>query len=274
MEVISGRPPGSEWDGHLLLLHHSDAELLSALATWARRGLSRGDKVVLAGASTPAQAAVLDRLRAEGADVDAAVADGRLATLPMDRFSSDGGRDAVVGRALAEGFPQVRMASEVGVTRDALPLSAHLHLERTIDRLCCTRPVSVLCQFRHSTTEPTMLPDLVTVHRYRLRDCAFSMAAGPDGLVLRGQIDRGNANVIAAVTEVATASGGHAVRLDLAAVEFIDVAACRQLLYVSQRFRESGGRVVLVDAQPSVDWTLRLFGVDEFPGVDLIGGRR
>ncbi|GII23798.1 MEDS domain-containing protein [Planosporangium mesophilum] len=267
------RSHGPEWDGHLLLLHRSESERLSSLAAWIYRGLDRGDKVIYAELPRAAGESVLDVANGWGVYFAAAVADGRLAALPLERFYPQGGQEEIVDQALDAGFPSVRLAAESSATWATGSLSAHLDIERTVDRLCRTRAVSALCQYKYSTTERTVLHELVAMHRDRLRDSALSMAASSHGLVLDGEIDRGNADVFATVIHLASASSVGVVRLDLAALEFMDVAACRQLLYASRDFRQAGGRVVLVAPRASVDLTLRLLGVDQVAGIDLVGGQ-
>jgi anti-anti-sigma factor len=256
-----------------LLLHGSEPERLSSLAAWIYRGLDRGDKVVYAELPRAAGESVLDVPDGPGGHFAAAVADGRLAALPLERFYPQGDQEEIVEQALAEGFPSVRLAAEFSAAWGTESLSAHLDIERTVDRLCRNRSVSALCQYEHSTTDRTMLRELVAVHQDRLRASALSMAASSHGLVLDGEIDRGNADVFAIVVHLASAFEVGTVRLDLAALEFMDVAACRELLYASRAFRQAGGRVVLVAPRAPVDLTLRLLGVDQVAGIDLIGGQ-
>lgn len=266
------RLPGPEWDGHLLLLHRSEPERLSSLAAWISRGLARGDKVVYAEASRPTGTTVLDGPDGRGVDFAAALADGRLAVLPLARFYPEGDHEAVVDQALAEGFPAVRLAADASAAFGAQPLSAHLDIEHRIDRLCRTRPVSALCQYAEPTTEPAVLRALLAGHGYRLRSSGLDMAAGPQGLALAGEIDRANADLFATALGDAVTGAADEVRLDLAGLEFMDVAACRQLVYTSRDFRQAGGHVVLATPRSTVDWTLRLLAVDQFAGIDLIGG--
>src|ERR1700677_5415896 len=71
--------PGLEWDGHLLLLDHSERERSSKLAAWVRRGLENDEKVVYTEARGGAlETRLLARLRGNRADAVAAAPDGRL----------------------------------------------------------------------------------------------------------------------------------------------------------------------------------------------------
>jgi hypothetical protein len=42
----AGQHAFPSWDGHLLLLYGSEAERVSALVTWIRRGLESNEKVI------------------------------------------------------------------------------------------------------------------------------------------------------------------------------------------------------------------------------------
>jgi hypothetical protein len=76
--------------------------------------LDRGEKVVYTAGAAAEQGAVLGRLRDQGIDVDAAMAEGRFELLPLAAFYPSQGQDVVVDRALGEGFPAVRMSAEAG----------------------------------------------------------------------------------------------------------------------------------------------------------------
>jgi hypothetical protein len=96
--------PGLEWDGHLLLLHHSERERSSKLAAWVRRGLENDEKVVYTEARGSAQEGrLLAALRGNGVDAVAATAEGRLSVIPVPEFYPAGGPLPGVERALAEG---------------------------------------------------------------------------------------------------------------------------------------------------------------------------
>ncbi len=44
----AGQAAGRDWQGHLLLLYGSQAQRVSALVTWIRRGLEDNEKVIYA----------------------------------------------------------------------------------------------------------------------------------------------------------------------------------------------------------------------------------
>lgn len=265
--------PGSEWDGHVLLLHASESERLSSLTAWARRGLDRGEKVIYTEGPDGQHQWLYRVLDLHGVDVAEAMRDGRLEILPLAEFYPPEGQDRVIDRALAEGFQAVRMSAEATAALTVLPPEKYLDIERNMDRLCRTRPVSAMCQYARPDSTGTRLRDSITVHITGVRESQLRTHSLGDGLALSGEVDLSNADVFAEVLRAAVRTGSDVLWLDLATLHFVDAAACRQLVEATADFRDSGGRVLLVAAQPGVKRTMRLLGVHELPGVTIVGGR-
>ena len=269
----SDAPGRSGWDGHLLLLHDSEAERLAGLTAWVRRGLDQGEKVIYTETpNLPPAQSFLGVLEERGVDVGAATAEGRLAVLPLAEFYPPEGQVTVIERALAEGFGRVRMSAEARAALTFVPERAYARFEATMNMLCRTRPVSALCQYDRRTTTGARLRETVAIHLFGVRQAG--LRTGPDGpgIALAGQLDVANADTLAAALEAATKTGKRVVSLDLAAVEFLDAAACRALSTATRRFRDRGGRVLLVAPQPAVEQTLRLLELDQLPCLEVIGG--
>ena len=263
---------GPEWDGHLLLLHDSDAERSAGVAAWVQRGLDLGQKVLYAEAATEREHAVIAALEAHGVAAATAVAEGRLALLPLAEFYPTEGQRQVVDRALAEGFPAVRMSAGASAARTILSPGDYLSVERGMDELARSLPVSALCQYERSCTTGSRLRDAVGVHVRGIREGYFATDTGELGLVLRGEVDAGNAEVLEAAVTAFTDVPPRVLRLDVAELSFVDVAACRALVRGSRDFRASGGRVLLAAPTPPVERTLRLLGLGDLPGFQVNGG--
>ncbi|WP_412741365.1 MEDS domain-containing protein [Krasilnikovia sp. MM14-A1004] len=260
------------WDGHLLLLHSSEDERRAALAAWVRRGLERGEKVIYTEGPAAARDSLSSVLQAHGLDAEAAQREGRLAVLPLAEFYPPHGQDAVVGRALAEGFPAVRLSAQAGAALSLLSPRAYLRAERDIERLCRTRTVSSLCQYRRATTIGTWLAKAVGVHLPGIRHARLATSGAGRGLRVCGELDVCNVEVFGAVLTAAIRRTARTVWLDLAAVDVVDAAACRMLVEASDRFRTGGGRVLLVGPQAHVDQVMRRLDLDLVPGMHLVGG--
>ncbi len=109
------------------------------------------------------------------------------------------------------------------------------------------------------------------MHLPGIREAYFATGAGELGLVLRGEVDAGNAEVLEAAVTATTDVPPCMLYLDLAQLSFVDVAACRALVRGSSDFRASGGQVLLVAPTPPVERTLRLLGLSDLQGFHLIG---
>ena len=274
MQGAGGATPGSEWDGHLLLLHDRDAEWHAGVAAWVQRGLDRGEKVVYVRAPAEREHSVIDALEVHGVEAATAVAEGRLTVLPPAELPCTNGQRQLVDRALAEGFPALRMSSGDGAAMTILSSGEYLSAEQRIDELVRTAPVSVLCEYVPSSTTGPGLRDAVGVHVPGIREARFHTGTGELGLVLRGEVDAGSAEVLEAAVTAFTDVPPRVLCLDMAELSYVDVAACRALAHGSWDFRASGGQVVLVAPSPPVERTLRLLGLSDLPGLQLIGRNR
>lgn len=266
-----GATAGPEWDGHLMLLHESAAERQAGVAAWVRRGLDLGEKVLYAEGPDEQEGSLVEALEAHEVDAATARREGRLALVPLAEFYPADGQRLVVDRALAEGFPAVRVS--VGVL-GALTISSaghHRIVERRLEELVRSLPVSALCQYARDSCRGPTLRDAVGVHVPGIREACLRTGASELGLVLRGEADAGNAEVLEAAVTAFTDVPPCVLCLDLAELTFIDVAACRALAQGSRDLRASGGRVLLVAPPPPIERTLGLLGLSDLPGFQLVG---
>jgi anti-anti-sigma factor len=267
---------GLGWDGHLLLLHRSEPERRSRLAMWVRRGLERDEKVIFAQARTvPPQRSVLSVLAQEGIDVQAATARGQLLVLPLEAVYHTGpdGKVTWVEHALAEGFRGLRLSGEASAAVTVVPEDVYATLERSMDELCRTHPVSTLCQYDRATTAGVRLDQATATHGGGIRESRLQTAVADGRLVLAGEVDWFNETVLlsamhAAARPRATSSAAATLRVDLRRVTSLSVDGCRALVVGTERFRDRGGRVRLMASQPIVERVLRLCGLDGLMHID------
>ena len=172
--------------------------------------------------------------------------------------------------ARAEGFPAVRMSAEAAAALTFLSPEDYLSMERGMDELARGLPVSALCQYPRSSTTGTGLRDAVGVHLPGIRERYFATGTGELGLVLRGEVEASSAEVLEAAVTAFTDGPPRVLCLDLAELSFVDVAACRALAHGSSNFRASGGQVLLAAPTFPVERTLRLLGLNDLPGFQLI----
>ncbi len=268
---VDGATTGPEWDGHLMLLHESAAERQAGVAAWVQRGLDLGEKVLYAEGPDEREGSLMAALEAHEVDAPTALREGRLTLVPLAEFYPTDVQRLVVDRALAEGFSAVRMSVGVLGALTILSPGHHLTVEQRLEELVRSLPVSALCQYARSSTRGPALRDAVGVHVPGIRETWFGTGESELGLVLRGEVDAGNAEVLEAAVTAFTDVPPCVLCLDLAELTFIDVAACRALVQGSRDLRASGGRVLLVAPPPPVERTLCLLGLDDLPGFQLVG---
>ncbi|SDL76558.1 anti-anti-sigma factor [Geodermatophilus siccatus] len=268
---VDGATTGPEWDGHLMLLHESAAERQAGVAAWVQRGLDLGEKVLYAEGPDEQEGSLITALEAHEVDVPTALRDGRLTLVPLAEFYPAEGQRLVVDRALAEGFPAVRMSVGVLGALTILSPRHHLSVEQRLEELVRSLPVSVLCQYARSSTRGPALRDAIGVHVPGIRETCFRTGESELGLVLQGEVDACNAEVLEAAVTAFTDVPPRVLSLDLAELTFIDAAACRALAQGSRGLRASGGRLLLVAPPPQVERTLCLLGLDDLPGFQVVG---
>jgi anti-anti-sigma factor len=266
-------PAASEaWDGHQLLLHESEAERLAGLIAWARRGLDRGEKVVLGEAPPGGRPPTLMQLRRYGWDPAPALAAHRLEVLPVHRFYPGDGQRQIVDAALAEGFRSVRLAAESSAALEVMSAADYGEVERSMEELCRTGTVSALCQYARSRTLGPTLTDAVEVHIGGVRQRLLSAREVGTAVLVTGEVDISNADVLAelvgAVTRAAQRDGRKA-SLDLDGLRFLDAAGASAVLRGSAGFRDGGGLLQLTRPRPFVARVLHLLALDHEPGVRI-----
>jgi anti-anti-sigma factor len=268
--------PRLDWDGHLLLLHHSEEERSSKLAAWVRRGLENDEKVIYTEADGRSdKGSLLAVLRENGVDAVAATAEGRLSIIGIPEFYPAGGPLPVIERALAEGYRGLRIAAEASTALTFLTWPAYMAIEREIDEITRTHPLSAMCQYEQPSTVDDHLSDVVSSHLSGIREWLLSTGDGDsDGeLILAGEIDVSNSELLTCALREATSRAPETFRLDLARVDFLSAGACRAIAEGTRQFRDGSGTVLLAGSQPPIASVLRLSGLAELDGIELIGSR-
>lgn len=263
-------PPG--WDGHILLLHGSESERRSDLAAWVLRGLENDEKVIYAEVGgLPPERSVMRILRNKGIDAAAAASEGRLVVRPLTEPYPPGRLVGMVDRALTEGYRGLRVSAEASEVLTIMSWEAHNEAERSVDRLCRTNYLSALCQYEQARTVDDLLQDAASSHAAGgIRQRALHIGHDADRLVLVGEIDVSNHEILACALRAAADRTSGTMRLDLSQVDFLGAAGCRALHDGTSRFRDQGGRVLLIGPEPRIERVLRLTGVTRLEHVELI----
>ncbi len=88
----------------------------------------------------------------------------------------------------------------------------------------------------------------------------LEISATPTGIVASGEIDAHTAPTLAD----AISAAGNDVRLDLAAVEFVDSSGLRVLIEAHQRLADRGGGLHIVAVSDPVRRLVEISGVDGY----------
>ena len=257
-----------DWQGHLLLIHQTEPERRAGVATWVRRGLELGEKVLyIERPGEPAARSLVTVLAEQQVAVDGAAQSGQLQILQVDStiYTTDGLTEQI-DHALGQGYPGVRLSAEAATARDVLSGTAHTDLEWATDRLCQTRPVSVLCQYPADLAREA-LSEVSAMHGDGVREALLDTARRPGGIVLRGEVDVSNHDVLHCAVQAATRWAADSLVVDLRLLDFLDVSGARALLGGTKSYRHSGGRVRLREPQLLVSRVLDLCGVDQAGGL-------
>ena len=264
----------SLWDGHLVLLYESEQEHDANLAGWMRRGLERGEKVVVTRLPGEPEGRMLRLCHEAGVDPVQARLAGRVESLLPAQFYSAQRQDELIARAFAEGFSGVRLNARASTALSLLSERGYLAAEHAMDRHCRNGSVSALCAYTRPAPSYQPLRETLATHYDGVRSVGFSSWRGEDGVLLCGEVDLVTADVLAAALDAAVGTIGTAEELvlDLSRLDFIDVAGFRTLMRATADFRAADGRLMLKRAQRPVARTLRLLDVDGAPGVRLVDG--
>jgi anti-anti-sigma factor len=277
MKLMPDRPETVPlgWDGHILLLYGAESERLAALAAWARRGLENDEKVIYTEArETPPERTLVRLLQDDGVDAATATAKGCLVVQSPAEFFPPDGQAGMLARALAEGYRGLRLSAQASSTVTVMPQAAHNDVERGFDRLCRTQPISALCQYEQLGMPVDRLKDAAESHLSGgIRQCTLSVAQRVGHLVLAGEIDVSNHDILMCALRAAAGQASQTLRVDMSQVEFLGAAGCRALDDGTFRFRRQGGRVLLCEPKPWVERILRVARVDQVEGIELVPGR-
>src|SRR4029453_13603801 len=95
--------------------------------------------------------------------------------------------------------------------------STYPAIERGVEEMVRTLPVSVMCQYSRSAPTGPGLDAIVADHLTGVRQASFGTSPNSHGLVLHGELDVSNRDVIDAVVSAAVAGAGKVLSLDFAA---------------------------------------------------------
>lgn len=159
---------------HVCCLYETEEEHQAVLTPFLRHGLERGEKVLYIVDAHTAET-VLGYLRDDGLDVRPYLARGQLTILTRDETYTRQGSfdpDAMIAllraeteRALAEGYPALRVTGEMTWPLQGLPGSERLmEYEAKLDEFLPASKCLAICQYDQRAFDPTLLLDVLCTH--------------------------------------------------------------------------------------------------------------
>lgn len=231
--------PGAGPADHLCWVYEDDAAFDEAAREFLAGGLARGERLLCVGER------VIDSLRAltpPVADVAALIARGALETLTLaEAYEATGpflpGQqlayyDAATRRAMDDGYRGLRVIAEVtDLAADHAQRAELVRWEHLADQYAVQGSgFSAMCAYRADLDKET-LADVASVHPQLGAPeeiSSFRLFVDGDRLALAGSVDTFSSDRLARVLSSARAKDDGVV-LDVAPLEFMDVAGCRAL---------------------------------------------
>jgi ABC-type transporter Mla MlaB component len=229
--------PGAAAADHVCWIYDDDADFDAAVREFLAGGMARGERVLGVGER------VLEGLRtARG--VDELIERGDVETLTLAQVYEAAGPfrpeeqlayyDEATHRALSAGYRGLRVIAEVsGLAADPDQRPELVRWEQMADRFAAHgSSFSAMCAYRADRGSEA-LADVASVHplvHAAGEPSTFALFAEDDRLVLAGSVDACSSDRLARVLAGAPVTGD-SVDLDVAALEFVDVAGCRALAH-------------------------------------------
>lgn len=256
---------------HLCWVHDDDADFEVAVREFLAGGLARGERLLCVGSRA---IAALEGAAGPLGDVDALVAGGTLEMMTVDEVYAAAGPlvverqrayyDAATRRARDDGYRGLRVAAELsGLAAD--PEQRHLLAawEHAADEFIASDAgMSAMCAYR-ADLPPETLGALLSVHPQgrapeHLSPYRLFFAGGV--VRLTGSVDTSTAGRLA--TALAGTPVGPSPVLDLAGLDFIDVAGYRALAGWASALRSRGLPLEVRGASPLVRRVWRVLDLD------------
>ncbi|MGY1711867.1 MEDS domain-containing protein [Geodermatophilus sp. SYSU D00758] len=264
---------------HVCWTFSGAAGLAAAVLPYLDEGRRLGEQLLLVGSSRP----VLDDVVSTLPEREALLADGRLLVRTTDEaYEAARGPDPAAQvevyrreaeRALARGRTGLRVAADAtDLAGGGAAARRRWHrYERLADELMDVVPMTALCLYDAALGQDVLGP-LAVLHpggHLGGREPLVHLSGRGPRLSLHGEVDVTQADdLVRALVDVAGAAPGERhpreepgreVVLDLADLDFLDVAGARGLATAGRRLADAGIRLRLVGARRQVRRCLELF---------------
>jgi anti-anti-sigma factor len=271
--------PRSGGTDHLCWVYEDESSLDDAVERFLTGGLARGERLLCVGDD------VVDRMRSDAPplpDVAGLVARGALEMLTVAEAYDAVGEfsperqfefyEAMTRRAIDEGYSGLRVVAELSALAADADLRPELvRWEHVADEFMASGSgMTAMCAYRGDLPGDA-LADVASAHPLvRAPDGMppFRVFFDDDRVVVAGDVDTFSAGRLAAVLASSPVGSDRAV-LDLAPLEFADVAAVRVLARWAQDLRARSVDVEIEGASPLLARIWRVLGLGDLVSVPL-----
>jgi len=269
---------------HLCLPFTSDDEQREILTAYIVDGLSRGERVIYYADRTE-PALIGSWLADSGVEISRMLAEGRLEIRPVDNNYLFSGRfepDIVITTLWVEvrrtrdaGYPGLRISGEMSSElRPVADEQALVEYESRLSRVFDSRELAAICQYDQRLYDDAAVTGMIACHPrvvqidplhddQRLR---ILPTYTPRGLRAVGTVDVLTVGALAGTLAAACRWAERDLHLDLAELEFIDVAGVRAIVR-SARELAPERRLVVHGLAPRLRRVFRIVGWDRTPGL-------
>jgi anti-anti-sigma regulatory factor len=255
LPTVRDRPALRRHEG---LLVASAYHRQTAMGTWARSALDRGEKLLTLCA--PVDADIASR------------AGSGLTALTRDDLHATAAPAELLQLALSGGDHGLGILIWADAVITATSRETHEAIETTLTSLCRDHPASVLCVYdrigdrdgagaEHLDLAVARHPDVLRGQRLMLRRPAHA-------LYVYGELDMSNLDVFATALRALTDTPSPTVRIDLEGVTFLAAAAARTLIRDTAPYRDHGCEVE-IHATPHITRILQLLDIHRLPQLHL-----
>jgi anti-anti-sigma regulatory factor len=271
---------------HLCLPFATDDEQREVVAAFMVDGLARGERVLYFADRTEPE--MIDSWIADrGVDPHRARADGRLDVRRLDHHYLVGGRfepEVVITTLWVEvrqtrdaGYPGLRVTGEM--TSDARPVAdtSRLHeYESRFANAFSSRELAAICQYDERVFDPATMTGLVACHPEVVRidpvhddrRLRIVRSFNPTGLRVIGVVDVVTSGALASSLDLAASWTDGDVHLDLAHLDFVDVAGVRSIVRTAAALAPDR-RLVVSNLAAGLRRVFGVVGWDRTPGLHV-----
>lgn len=262
-------------------VYDDDESFPEMAGRYLAEGLARGERLLCIGNGI---AALIRRGNEARLDIDGLLSRGALEFLDVAQTYQRAGAvhpeqqlafyDSATRQALADGYTGLRVVAEITDLAADRSLRAQLVRWESVadDYIGSGSGMRAMCAYAGMRLDAEAVTDVATVHPVVRSSAAppFRMWFERDTITFAGELDALGAERLGRVL------AGSPVRptmvIDLARVDFVDVAACRALALWAMELREHGARLVLLGTSQLFQRMWALLGFADVTGALIPAG--